>query len=525
VKLRFARRLGLALAVVGCAAFLPASAKATFPGANGKIVFSKGGDLWTIDPDGSDLTQLTSGGRVDWRPKWAPDGSMIAFNGDTCSPCYYTRHGYDGFGVYVWQFPDGEPTRFGDSHFDYTDAAWSPDRRLVFATEKNAFDYGEPIGQGSKLMVAGLTGGAQQIIDALLPPSSPDWSPLGDRLVVLLHYDGSVINFVDLQGNLTSFPDASATGIPESFSPSWSPDATRIAWAGGNGPDANQCSGECVYSANPDGSDFHRVSLDLTSWAGTTVWSPDASQFAFTRQAELGATPEIWLMNTDGSDAHFLTEGSQPDWQPLIAPRHLDPPRVGLSPREGRELGADRGRWLATPPVDYAYQWSLCDAEGQNCAEIAGATDGSYTPTQDDVSHRLRVTVTATNDYGEAPATSNPSAIVGESLVGSPAGELLKGTEGSDLVWGGGGPDTIPLGAGNDVGRGGYGNDWIAGGAGQDALRGGPGRDRLRGGAGNDRIYARDGSRDVISCGSGRDFVRVDRRDWVAASCEIVRYG
>lgn len=122
-------------AVVGCAVCASAPGYATFPGQNGKIVFSKDGDLWTINPDGSDPTQLTTGDRVDWRPKWAPDGSMIAFNGDECDPCDYWSHGYDGFGVYVLR-SDGSRTRFGQDHVDYTDAAWSRDRELVFATER-----------------------------------------------------------------------------------------------------------------------------------------------------------------------------------------------------------------------------------------------------------------------------------------------------------------------------------------------------------------------------------------------------
>ena len=41
----------------------PAAAEAAFPGQNGKIAFQGGGvdpEIYTVDPDGSDLTRLTT---------------------------------------------------------------------------------------------------------------------------------------------------------------------------------------------------------------------------------------------------------------------------------------------------------------------------------------------------------------------------------------------------------------------------------------------------------------------------------
>jgi Tol biopolymer transport system component len=514
-----ARRLLVTAAVIGCAVCASAPAHATFPGENGKIVFSKDGDLWTINPDGSELTQLTSGPRNDSQPKWAPDGSMIAFDGDKCSQCVYWHHGYDGFGVFIRR-PDGSVTRYGESRVDYTDAAWSPDLRFVFTTEKNAFNYGWPPGQGAKLVVARLGGAAHVIGDAFLPPVEPDWSPLGDRLIVLTHYDGSVIYFSDEAGHMTPFHDPSTIDIPFSFSPSWSPDGAWISWvAGGSYTD---CTARCIYTAKPDGSDLHRLTQDVVD--SSVTWSPDGSQFAFTRQADAGATAEVWLMKTDGSDAHFLTEGSQPDWQPRVAPHNIAAPRVLGLAREGQTLTAGNGRWFATPDLAYTYQWILCDPAGEACADIDAATGQAYTLPSEAALHTIRVRVTATNDLGEDSAESGPSALVGEILVGSPASETLVGTAGADMAKGLGGNDTLTLGAGNDIGRGGPGNDLITGGAGADLLLGGPGHDLLRGRAGRDRIFASDGVRDLIKCGPGRDFVVADRRDFVAANCEIVHY-
>jgi Tol biopolymer transport system component len=59
------------------------SARATMPGANGGIAFSldkgSGGEIYTIEADGTDLTRLTYMDGNAIAPDWSPDGSRIAF--------------------------------------------------------------------------------------------------------------------------------------------------------------------------------------------------------------------------------------------------------------------------------------------------------------------------------------------------------------------------------------------------------------------------------------------------------------
>ena len=78
---------------------------------------------------------------------------------------------------------------------------------------------------------------------------------------------------------------------------------------------------------------------------------------------------------------------------------------------DGQTVTADPGIWSGTPPVSFAYQWQRCDADGTNCADIAGATDDTYTLTGADTGHGIRVEVTATNAAGTATATSPVAAV------------------------------------------------------------------------------------------------------------------
>ena len=47
------RRVTGVLIVLALMLALPAAAQATFPGENGKIAFVRGGDIWTMNPDGA----------------------------------------------------------------------------------------------------------------------------------------------------------------------------------------------------------------------------------------------------------------------------------------------------------------------------------------------------------------------------------------------------------------------------------------------------------------------------------------
>ena len=83
-------------------------------------------------------------------------------------------------------------------------------------------------------------------------------------------------------------------------------------------------------------------------------------------------------------------------------PQNTWAPSISGSPQEGSTLTADRGLWNGTDPISYAYQWLRCDAAGNNCVNIAGATNQTYTTTPADLSKTIRVRVTGTNMMGSA---------------------------------------------------------------------------------------------------------------------------
>lgn len=101
-------------------------------------------------------------------------------------------------------------------------------------------------------------------------------------------------------------------------------------------------------------------------------------------------------------------------------------------------LRASPGRW--SEASRFLYRWKRCNARGARCTLIGGLRarrtalgSRTYSLTERDVGHTIRVTVLAVNAWGRASATSRPTAVInqlsssphppgGGSAPGSPPG-------------------------------------------------------------------------------------------------------
>ncbi len=88
-------------------------------------------------------------------------------------------------------------------------------------------------------------------------------------------------------------------------------------------------------------------------------------------------------------------------------------------------LTASTGTWTGSEPLEFSYQWLRCDATGNSCVPILGATEATYTLTPVEFGSTIRVVVTATNAAGSAVATSDPTERVKHECSGSPCTSQL----------------------------------------------------------------------------------------------------
>jgi hypothetical protein len=97
------------------------------------------------------------------------------------------------------------------------------------------------------------------------------------------------------------------------------------------------------------------------------------------------------------------------------APKHKGRPTISGVAVDGRVLTAGDGAWKGTAPFTYTYQWERC-GHGP-CTPIEGATEKTYRAQTEDITHKLRVILVATNDAGSGKVLSKPTATV---VPGSP---------------------------------------------------------------------------------------------------------
>ncbi|MCV2891320.1 calcium-binding protein [Ruegeria aquimaris] len=165
--------------------------------------------------------------------------------------------------------------------------------------------------------------------------------------------------------------------------------------------------------------------------------------------------------------------------------------------------------------ADLRYQWY---ADG---VLIGGASLSEFRPREQQISARITVEVTHTDDYGivsrlESAATAPIEALPRDLadteglsfLQGNKGNDTLRGLEGEDRLVSFEGNDSLDGGPGADTLNAGDGDDTIIGGPADDDLRdiiyGGEGHDSIDGGAGNDLVYGQGGN-DTIAGGFGVD--------------------
>ena len=124
--------LGILLCVLGLVQSASAAGRNgyyRFPAIHGDtIVFTSEGDLWTVDARGGTARRLTSHAGMENYPAIAPDGQTLAFSAQYEGPTE----------VYTMPLAGGLPTRRTFAGQSATVVGWTPDGKILYATQKYA---------------------------------------------------------------------------------------------------------------------------------------------------------------------------------------------------------------------------------------------------------------------------------------------------------------------------------------------------------------------------------------------------
>ena len=116
-------------------------------------------------------------------------------------------------------------------------------------------------------------------------------------------------------------------GFGREYSPAWSPDGARIAFGSVNS--LNELDPE-IYVVDTDGSNMERLTNNI-GFDMEPAWSPDGARIAFMSTRD--GSWEIYVMNADGSDVEPLTNNGGGNFYPAWS---LDGARIAFtSTRDG----------------------------------------------------------------------------------------------------------------------------------------------------------------------------------------------
>jgi TolB protein len=314
------------------------SAQATAPGKNGRIAFKRyidsghsTGALFTIDASGRRERQITRprAGVLDDQPDWSPDGSLLVFH--RCAPdapCAIYTVKPDGSDLTQLSPHCTADTLVAAQCEDGEGASFLPDGQRVVYTRSTGKERHFPNWnqiEHSDIVVRGVNGAKPRVLIRSRPFAgdyeAPLFSPGGSQFVyvransplakpALKHALFVVRAHGGGQRRITPW------ALDAGDSPDWSPNGRLIVFRS----PASSFEGSQVYVVRPDGTGLRQLTRFK---AGTIVlsysFSPDGKWITFAKSGR-GGEPDVFVMRANGTQIRPVTGSapwdSAPDWGP-----------------------------------------------------------------------------------------------------------------------------------------------------------------------------------------------------------------
>ena len=300
------RLLAPVTAAAASLVILVPGAAATFPGANGKLTFTRTvagiTDVWTMDPDGQSQALIAGGAATYERASsFSADGERIAFT-QSLTPATDA--------IAVMNADGSDATVVTGDASTFADPVFSPDgRTIVYQTLNQDIAAIEADGQNRRLLTSGSPGDFE-------PAFSPD-----GRTIIFTRSDGTGINIWRMDPDGQNQAPLIA-GPNDQSAASFSPDGARISFV--QSPPGDN-PGDVWVADSASGQDRQQLTSTPTVHDGGPVFSPDGQRIAFSQAPSGGGMDgEIVVMDANGQNQAAVTQNgdfdNQVDWQALNPP-------------------------------------------------------------------------------------------------------------------------------------------------------------------------------------------------------------
>lgn len=304
-------RARIVLLMVTAVGGLAVPAQATFPGENGRIVFAGDEvrtpegcsyghpDLYTMDPDGSNIRNLTNSETGETEPVWSPSGKQIAFS-------YYTvGSDEEGSEVHVMR---------GDGSGEKTLVTGGYNAHPTWSDHGNWIAYSGSAEAGHDILRVRSDGSrTEPVVTTAADETMPSYAPDGKWIayarnssqIWLVRPDGTGAK--KLTGDITKGGGFTNLG--------WAPDGRWIIFTMNRGQGTSY-----IYRLRRGGTGMKRLAQGRDP-----AWSPNGKTIMFQalsgkNDTNKGCTEELYRMDPNGSDKHQIPkrDGLQMlflDWQ------------------------------------------------------------------------------------------------------------------------------------------------------------------------------------------------------------------
>jgi TolB protein len=255
-------------------------------------------EIWVMDYDGANQKRLTSHGTTALTPRWAPDGTKLAYT------CYLRSGGVIRAQICIHSLETGRGMAFPQFRGTSSAPAWSPDgTKIVFMSDM----YGDP-----ELFLIDANGqNLKRLSYAAGADTSPAWNPKTGQQIAFVSDRAGTPQLYIMNADGTNTERVALGEMGYVIDPSWSPNGQMLAFSWQR-PTGNYD----IYVMDI----ASRQLVELTRDAGRNErpsWAPDGRHLVF--ESTRTGRRQIWTMLADGTRPRQLTfegENESPNWSP-----------------------------------------------------------------------------------------------------------------------------------------------------------------------------------------------------------------